>query len=590
MLDFTTLKLPPIVVFNCFKTSNLPHQVSRAYPIELFKDEIKDLLQRGYVSISIKQLCEFAKNQLPVPPKRFCIAFFGGYIDNHTIVFPVLRELGIHADLFMANNLAGYTECPGVSNFTPHYSWEHAKEMHESGLVDIYSLWHPFDNGKDLELTIAEKIQQISDQLPGSEPNSSFWINTDTDLKNKLNALSNANVSSYLYPVLSTTQKRLKNGGLPYIEVSTEKGLMAAMEYFDEVYNRLTQRELALRDKEKDIFKWSPEKRETLVLPIDKNPMARNYLRHAIPLSVIGADRKELAELVVLNDYIEVVFRPWYHWFDYDNYLYDTWNTLVCNVLNRDIVEANEINIAESIIKGLAKGYYADVWMDSYYIPGKPAYQKIHLAHNILIYGYDAEKDKFLSLTYTKSDHYEDLEISPVHMLQACSTEYFMRVCFLKRNKESCILYNPNHLLQKLKRYIHSDYEPGNYNRYTSYDVNQHINYNACLAFPDYLRDIAHKEHKIYPVTLYSYTEHKRCMAWRLHYIARREGLDISPFTEYESFTNRTCSLILSLGMKYNLTRNDHIIQEMQSYIVECNEKEFRTIEELLDSLEEQKT
>lgn len=142
------------------------------------------------------------------------------------------------------------------------------------------------------------------------------------------------------------------------------------------------------------------------------------------------------------------------------------------------------------------------------------------------------------------------------------------------------------YLANNLAGYINSDYEPGNYNRYTSYDVNQHINYNACLAFPDYLRDTAHKEHKIYPVTLYSYTEHKRCMAWRLNYIAKREGLDTSPFAEYESFANRICSLILSLGMKYNLTRNDSIIQEMQSYIAECNEKEFRTIEKLIDLLE----
>jgi hypothetical protein len=590
MIDFSPISIPPILVFSCFKSDDYPNRVPLAYPINRFEEEIAALQKEGYTFVSIADICNYAKEARNFADNSICVVFFGGYIDNYTIAFPILKKYGIHADAYLANNLAGYTKYPGIPNFTPHYSWNDANEMQESGLVDIYSLWHPFDSGNELETVIREKLMQIRQSVPRSNPDITFWINTDTDLKKKITALENNSISSYLFPVLATSQRRLKCGGLPYVEVSSEKGLSATIEYFEEVYNRLTQRELTLHDEKKDNITWIPEKCKTILLPIDKNPMARNYLRHAIPLSVIGADRKELAELVVLNDYIEVVFRPWYHWFDYDNYLYDTWNTLVCNVLNRDIVEANEINVAESIIKGLAKGYYADVWMDSYYIPGKPAYQKIHLAHNILIYGYDAEKDKFLSLTYTKSDHYEELEISPLHVLQACSTEYFMRVCFLKRNRESCILYNPEHLVHKLKRYINSDYEPGNYNRYTSYDVNQHINYNACLAFPDYLRDIVHKEHKIYPVTLYSYTEHKRCMAWRLHYIARREGLDISPFTEYESFTNRTCSLILSLGMKSNLTRNDRIIREMQSYIVECNEKEFRTIEELLDSLEEHKT
>ena len=57
---------------------------------------------------------------------------------------------------------------------------------------------------------------------------------------------------------------------------------------------------------------------ESAILPIDENPQAKNLLRHAIPLSVIGATSKDKAEVIVLDNYIDVVFGPWYHFFDYE--------------------------------------------------------------------------------------------------------------------------------------------------------------------------------------------------------------------------------------------------------------------------------
>mgnify|MGYP006920174395 FL=1 len=122
-------------------------------------------------------------------------------------------------------------------------------------------------------------------------------------------------------------------------------------------------------------------------MPIDKNPLIKNYQRHAFPLSVLAADRKDKAEMFVLNEYIDVVFRPWYHYFDYDNHLYDSWDCITCCCLNRETIMVNKINVVDCVLNGLNMGYYSDLWLDTYYIPGKPDYGSLHLSHGLLVYG-----------------------------------------------------------------------------------------------------------------------------------------------------------------------------------------------------------
>ena len=122
-------------------------------------------------------------------------------------------------------------------------------------------------------------------------------------------------------------------------------------------------------------------------MPIDKNPLIKNYQRHAFPLSVLAADRKDKAEMFVLNEYIDVVFRPWYHYFDYDNHLYDSWDCITCCRLNRETIMVNKINVVDCVLNGLNMGYYSDLWLDTYYIPGKPDYGSLHLSHGLLVYG-----------------------------------------------------------------------------------------------------------------------------------------------------------------------------------------------------------
>lgn len=576
----------PILVFSNFEDRTSHTKCENAYPIDLLEEELKKLLSNGYISVSIAQLNTAMTEKKNLPQKSFCLVFVGGYAGNYSVAFPVIQKLGIHVDMFIPNDLAGYFEYPGLPNFIPHFSWEQANIMKQSGLVDIYPMWHPFDEGKCLDIAIAEKTKQIAEKISGSSPNKSFWIDTNNKEHEKITALKKAGICSYLIPVLATTLERLKNGALPYIEVSSDKGILAAIEYFSEVFQNIVNREESIEKSQNLIIDWDNSEYSSIYLPVEPKPIIRNYLRHAIPLSILEADSKDNAELWVLNEYIDIVFRPWYHWYDYDNTLYDSWNVLICNTIHRDFIEANRINVVDSIIKGLTCGYCADVWLDSYYIPGKPAYNHIHLAHNVLVYGYDKSSDLFDALSYTTRGVYEHLSICPENLIRACSNEYFVRINFLKRNKETSIVYNTDHLLKKLKGYIKSEYEPVSYSKYTSYDKNQFINYEASLAFPNYLIETAEHENKIYMVALYGFLEHKKCMGWRLKYLANREHISLSYFEDYEIYSRQITEKILALGLKFQITNNKKILTRVFNLAEELNGKEKEAINRLLAILD----
>ena len=72
------------------------------------------------------------------------ITFDDGYLDNYTLAFPVLKDYGARAVI----NLIGWsvgrdTHIDSDKSINPHFSWDQAKEMLNTGLIEFGS--HSFD-------------------------------------------------------------------------------------------------------------------------------------------------------------------------------------------------------------------------------------------------------------------------------------------------------------------------------------------------------------------------------------------------------------------------------------------------------------
>ncbi len=98
------------------------------------------LKNAGYNSISLEDYYLYRTKGAKLPENPVLITFDDGYISNYTIAYPMLRQYGFKAVIFVIASRMG------ADNIEfPHFSWAEAREMEESGIVEIesHSFTHP---------------------------------------------------------------------------------------------------------------------------------------------------------------------------------------------------------------------------------------------------------------------------------------------------------------------------------------------------------------------------------------------------------------------------------------------------------------
>lgn len=129
---------------------------------ELFESHIAALAAEGYEAVSIQQMIDYVERGTPLPENPVCITFDDGYYSNYEYAFPVLQKYDMPATIFVIGSSVGHktnykdTEFP----ITPHFTFEEAKEMTDSGLVAIEShtydmhQWEPYETGDRIRTSI----------------------------------------------------------------------------------------------------------------------------------------------------------------------------------------------------------------------------------------------------------------------------------------------------------------------------------------------------------------------------------------------------------------------------------------------------
>lgn len=567
-MDYKWIKRCPILIY----TSIVENEDSKEFfctTIHKFEQDLRKLLKYGFHPISLQELhlCRSGKAQWRENP--VCIVFLGGYENNYTLAFPIAKRLNIPISIFIATDLVGVREYPGIEGFCPHFSWEQAKEMVESGLVEIFPMWHPFDARKPID-EVAVKINLIKDKLHAS--NICFAIAHTNCSDNELIILNNIGIRVCLTDCFHISINRIKNGMLPTISVDRASDVIDVINHYEKLCNEVIEKEISETQTIHYVEPSLDILSETIVLPIDEKPIARNYLRHAFPLSILQATNKERAERLILNEYIDVIYKPWYNWYDYHNYYYTFWDCLDCKRMTADLLEANSINIIEYVIKALKLGYYSDIWLDTYYIPDKPGFGKVHNTHGIIIYSYFSDSREFGALSYNNADHYDELRIPVEALYMGCSNRHFEYINLIKNNLSAPIDYDIHLLHKKLKDYLNSICYDDN-KRYSKKCPLQYYNLEANQKL---IETLLSESTNLHITSLYGFAEHKRIMMWRLKYIAEKEELPLYIDDIYSSVYNDAESLV-NLGIKFNRTKNpndkERIIKKMENM---CEEE--RTI------------
>ena len=122
----------PVLMYHHFDTYISKSRTSTIVYPEEFEEHIKFLKENGYNSIFFSDLYDYATYDKPLPLNPIIITMDDGYTSNYLYAFPILKKYKTKATIFVVTDNVGKTP----KDFA-HFSWNEAKEMQVSGLVDI---------------------------------------------------------------------------------------------------------------------------------------------------------------------------------------------------------------------------------------------------------------------------------------------------------------------------------------------------------------------------------------------------------------------------------------------------------------------
>jgi peptidoglycan/xylan/chitin deacetylase (PgdA/CDA1 family) len=118
-------------------------------PKEVFREQMKYLKENGYITLTMSEVYDFFQNNKGVPEKSIVITFDDGYLDNYTNAYPILKEFGFNATVFIISGL--------VDKDKAYMTSEQLKEMELSGIeMQAHTANHPQLSTLDYENQMRE--------------------------------------------------------------------------------------------------------------------------------------------------------------------------------------------------------------------------------------------------------------------------------------------------------------------------------------------------------------------------------------------------------------------------------------------------
>jgi peptidoglycan/xylan/chitin deacetylase (PgdA/CDA1 family) len=107
---------------------------------ERFREHMTAIKNKGYQTITDRELFDFLQNNKTLPYKPIMITFDDGYKSNYTYAYPVLKELGMKASINLISSRVVGEKNP-YPNEIPKMSWEEARKS-----MDVFSFQgHTYD-------------------------------------------------------------------------------------------------------------------------------------------------------------------------------------------------------------------------------------------------------------------------------------------------------------------------------------------------------------------------------------------------------------------------------------------------------------
>lgn len=118
------------------------------------EEHLVALISAGYNTISLEDYYSYRRGEKNLPKNPVIITFDDGYISNYELAYPLFQKYNLKATIFVIASRMGAHNVE-----FPHFSWEEAREMEKSGLIEIES--HSFTHPDFSTLSYAQTVVEM---------------------------------------------------------------------------------------------------------------------------------------------------------------------------------------------------------------------------------------------------------------------------------------------------------------------------------------------------------------------------------------------------------------------------------------------
>lgn len=211
----------PVLMYHHISTEDPKGNTSVTSP-DKFRSEMELLKKQGYTTIFFKDYINYKEKGVKLPDKAIIITFDDGYYSNYEYAYPILKELGMKATISIVGWSVGREYMPdNKTKIIKHFTWEQAREMYNSGVIDIQH--HTYDLHSNVN-----GVKGVSQKPGESQTAYEKRFKEDTlKMKNLIESKVGNKVYVYCYPYginNATTEKILKDMGFT-VTLSVDKGV-----------------------------------------------------------------------------------------------------------------------------------------------------------------------------------------------------------------------------------------------------------------------------------------------------------------------------------------------------------------------------
>lgn len=153
----------PVVMYHAVLKDEARHGKYVVSPAE-FENDLLYLKKHGYTTILIQDLIAYTQGG-SLPEKPILLTFDDGYYNNYLYAFPlaqkyqckfVISPIGRYAD--------AYSETGETNAYYTHATWDHLKEMVDSGLVEVQNHSYNLHTSKGGRVGAAQRAGETDAQ------------------------------------------------------------------------------------------------------------------------------------------------------------------------------------------------------------------------------------------------------------------------------------------------------------------------------------------------------------------------------------------------------------------------------------------